>query len=229
MEVNKKIDYKNDLYDLCLIDRIKNGDEVAFRILINRYKGLYWYLKNYVFSFKLREDEYYSIFLKSLYESAITFNKEKNIKFSNFFRICFRRRIVDYIIYNNRQKRNKKNCLSLDKKMFFQNPKRKQNEEGRMFYDILHDEKSPNPLDIVIYKETINEFWKFCVDEFTDLELLVFKGYLELNSQKAIAKKYNLSPKSVDNALCRVKRKINKKFKNKSLLLEYAYKTKYFV
>lgn len=225
----RKIDTYYDLYELYLIEKIKKNDDIAFIKLVNKYKGLYHYLRKYIFSFKLNEDEYYSIFLRSLYESALTFDVNKGTKFKNFFKICFRRRIMDFITYNNRRSRKNKKTLSLDKPIFPNSFKDKQDDEGTLLYEIIHDKNTSDPLDVVIYKETINEFWQFCINEFTELEFIVFKGYLETKSQKAIAKQYNLNPKTVDNALARIKSKINRKYEDKNVLLEHIFKARQFV
>lgn len=67
-----------------------------------------------------------------------------------------------------------------------------------------------SPEDSIIVKENVNKLLKFIETNLTEKERSVLKLFLSGQSYESIAKELNSSPKSVDNALQRVRQKLKK-------------------
>ena len=124
-------------------------------------------------------------------------------KFNSFAKICIKRQILDAI-----KKSNAKKNQILNESISYTNL---DDSGSKSILETLVDRNlSSDPLDIFIDKEKIQEKLQVCESELNDFEKLVVKHYLDGEKQSEIAKSIGKETKQIDNALQRIKSKLNK-------------------
>ena len=138
------------------------------------------------------------------YKAIRDFKIDKFTSFKAFAEICVTRQIITAIKTATRQKHIPLNTyVSLNKPIY-------EDESDRTLLDILSSIKVSDPEELVIGQEQK----KLIEDEIervlSDLEKEVFQSYLDGKSYQEIACDLDVQAKSIDNALQRVKRKLEK-------------------
>ena len=83
-------------------------------------------------------------------------------------------------------------------------------ESDRMLIDVISSSKISNPEDIIIGREDFSSIETKMSKILSPLEMQVLKKYIDGKSYFEVAEELNRSVKSVDNALQRVKNKLEK-------------------
>ena len=131
------------------------------------------------------------------------FDPDKNIKFTTFANVCIERQILNAITASNRQKNKPLNTyVSLD------SPINGDEDEETTIGDNLKADDFYNPEYAYFSKEEVESLRTDALNKLSDLEVEVFNLNIAGNDYKQIAKILGKSPKSIDNALTRIKRKI---------------------
>jgi len=140
-----------------------------------------------------------------LYKAIRDFNGEKRASFRAFAEVCVTRQIITAIKTATRQKHIPLNSyVSLTKPIY-------EDESDRTLLDIISaTSKAANPEDMVIRREEIAAIESKMNSILSDLEWEVFMSYLDGKSYQETADRLHRHIKSVDNALQRVKRKVEK-------------------
>jgi len=138
------------------------------------------------------------------YKAIRDYNAGKEVSFRVFAKLCVTRQMITAIKTATRQKHIPLNSyISLNKPMF--------NEENdKTLLDILEGKKITNPEDLMISKEEISNIESKIKEHLSKLEILVLNSYLQGKSYVEISEEIKKSIKSIDNALQRVKRKLEK-------------------
>ena len=76
--------------------------------------------------------------------------------------------------------------------------------------DVMPSQKTSDPEELVINQEVSEDIKERIQENLSDLESQVLLSYLEGKSYQEMARDLNRHVKSIDNALQRVKRKIEK-------------------
>ena len=173
----------------CLVQK---GNEDAFDELMSRYIFL---IKSKVVDYRNSEIDYDDLLqegLLGLLNAAKTFDPLEKASFKTYAGVCIKRRIHTLCRSATRQKRVPlKNLISLD-----------ENEED------FRPEVFNNPEEMFIKKEE-EELRDFKIKKvLSGLELKVLYMYISGNSYSEISDKLNVTPKSVDNALQRIRKKL---------------------
>lgn len=150
-----------------------------------------------------------------LYKAVRDFDASKTNSFKGFADICITRQIITAIKTATRQKHIPLNSyISLNKPVYDE-------ESERTLLDIIATSIVTDPEELIISKEElkhIEQKWEL----LSDLELQVVEYYLNGKSYQYIADKLKRDVKSIDNALQRVKRKLEKHLeKQKWLIVKY--------
>ena len=128
-----------------------------------------------------------------LYKAIRDFRADKQASFRAFAELCVTRQIITAIKTATRQKHIPLNSyVSLNKPIY-------EEDSDRTLLDVISGVKVANPEDMIISRE-----------EFSDLEWKVLMSYLDGKSYQEIAAELGRHIKSIDNALQRVKRKLEK-------------------
>jgi RNA polymerase sporulation-specific sigma factor len=139
-----------------------------------------------------------------LFKAIRDFKNDKLVSFRSFAEICVTRQIITAIKTATRQKHIPLNSyVSLNKPVF--------EEEGeRTLMETINHETVSDPEMLFIGKEELNRIEGKINEVLSPLELEVLYSYLQGISYQAIAQNLNKDIKSIDNALQRVKKKVEK-------------------
>lgn len=187
-----------NLTDEELIVKCKSGDTFAIEEIFSRYKPLLEKISRGYFLLGSDNDDLVQEAMIGLYKAILSFDKNQNASFKTFATLCARRNILSAIKKSNSQKNKTLNeCLSLS--------------------DITGDDEEnflflpPNSLlayENIIEKEKMQEIKQQIIKSLSKLELKILSLYLKGFSYDYMSKNLNITVKSVDNALCRIKKKL---------------------
>lgn len=139
-----------------------------------------------------------------LYKAIRDFRAVKLTSFRAFAELCITRQIITAIKTATRQKHRPLNSyVSLNKPIYDE-------ESDRTLIDIISSGKISNPEDIIIGQEDFTTIESKMGKMLSPLELQVLQKYIEGKSYFEVAEELQRSVKSVDNALQRVKNKLEK-------------------
>ena len=139
-----------------------------------------------------------------LYKAIRDFRGDKKASFRAFADICVTRQIITAIKTATRQKHIPLNSyVSLNKPIY-------EEESDRTLLDVLSGAKVINPEDMVIGKEEFGDVEREMNHILSDLERQVLRSYLDGKSYQEMSEELHRHVKSIDNALQRVKRKLEK-------------------
>lgn len=176
-----------------LLEKAKNGNEAAYDTLMSNYKFLVTVISRKYFLLDGEKEDVIQEGMIGLYKAIRHYSSDKG-PFKNFAKLCIENQIVGAIRKSNRQKNlTLKNSLSLEK-------------EG--IEKLLPTESLEQAL---IDRENHEERLRKINSLLTELERKVLSEYLEGFSYLQIAQKLNISAKSVDNAISRIKIKLKAK------------------
>ena len=139
-----------------------------------------------------------------LYKAIRDFRADKLSSFRAFAELCITRQIITAIKTATRQKHIPLNSyISLNKPIYDE-------DSDRTLMDVLSGTKLSDPEELVISQEDFNHIEGKIGELLSDLEWEVLTSYLQGKSYQEIAEDLNRHVKSIDNALQRVKRKLER-------------------
>ena len=134
---------------------------------------------------------------------------DKIASFKAFAELCITRQMITAIKTATRQKHIPLNSyISLNKPMYDE-------DSERTLLDVMTGRASTNPEELVISKEEFDSMEAKIGEVLSDLELQVLTYYLDGKSYQEIAENLDRHVKSIDNALQRVKRKLEKSLQDR--------------
>jgi len=201
--INSSLCFKNKT-DEEIVIKAKNGNRIAQEYLISKYESFVKAKSRSYFLIGADKEDIYQEGMIGLYKSIRDFNPQKLTSFKAFAELCITRQIITAIKTATRQKHIPLNTyISLNKPIY-------EAESDRTLIDVLSEFKITNPEDLVIGKEEIDNIQKAMQKVLSDLEMEVLQSYLDGKSYQEIASDLDRQAKSIDNALQRVKRKLEK-------------------
>jgi len=182
----------------------KSGDCEALERLINKYRN---FVKSKARSYFLvgadREDIIQEGMI-GLYKAIRDFKGDKLSSFRAFAELCITRQMITAIKTATRQKHIPLNSyVSLNKPIYDE-------DSDRTLLDILSGTKITDPEELMINREEYYDIEFKMGEILSELELRVLTLYLEGKSYQEIAVELTRHVKSIDNALQRVKRKLER-------------------
>ena len=200
----QEVEYDNysELTDDELIQVIRSGDSVAEEKLIKRYKNFVLAKSRSYFLVGADREDIVQEGMIGLYKAIRDYKIDRLASFRAFAELCITRQIITAIKAATRQKHQPLNSyISLNKPIYDE-------ESDRTLLDVLKGGKLSNPEELFISKETYDMIEDKINEMLSELEFNVLQEYLEGKSYQAIADSLGKHVKSVDNALQRVKRKL---------------------
>lgn len=196
--------YFDNKKDEEIVMKAKEGNNRAQEYLISKYESFVKTKARSYFLIGADKEDIYQEGMIGLYKSIRDFNPEKLTSFRAFAELCITRQIITAIKTATRQKHIPLNTyISLNKPIY-------EAESDRTLIDVLSEFKISNPEDLVIGKEDIKNIEDAMERVLSDLEKEVLQSYLDGKSYQEIASDLDRQAKSIDNALQRVKRKLEK-------------------
>ena len=193
-----------DKSDEEIVAQAKSGDNRAQEYLISKYENFVKAKAKSYFLIGADKEDIYQEGMIGLYKAIRDFNPEKSTSFKAFAEICIIRQIITAIKTATRQKHIPLNTyISLNKPIY-------EEESERTLLDVLAGLKITDPEELMISKEQIEYIEEKISKVLSGLELEVLTSYLDGKSYQEIASDLEKHSKSIDNALQRVKRKLEK-------------------
>jgi len=187
-----------------LIREAKAGDDKALEYLINKYKKFVRAKARTYFLIGADREDIIQEGMIGLYKAIRDFRGDKLSSFRAFAELCITRQIITAIKTATRQKHIPLNSyISLNKPVFDE-------ESDRTLMDMINEENVSDPEEMMISREEFTGIELKMNEILSNLEWEVLSKYLQGRSYQEIAKELNRHVKSIDNALQRVKRKLEK-------------------
>lgn len=182
----------------------KNGDKRAQEYLIAKYENFVKSKAKSYFLIGADKEDIYQEGMIGLYKAIRDFKVDRLTSFRAFAEICVTRQIITAIKTATRQKHIPLNTyISLNKPIY-------EEESDRTLLDVIAGLKITDPEELVIGQEQMEIIQSEMTKVLSQLELEVLHSYLDGKSYQEIACDLDRHAKSIDNALQRVKRKLEK-------------------
>ena len=199
---------QQDEYDIVL--KASKGDKIALEYIIKKYKNFVKAKAKSYFLIGADKEDIIQEGMIGLYKAVRDFDASKTNSFKGLADICITRQIITAIKTATRQKHIPLNSyISLNKPVYDE-------ESERTLLDIIATSIVTDPEELIISKEELKHIESKMNELLSDLELQVVEYYLNGKSYQYIADKLKRDVKSIDNALQRVKRKLEKHLENRN-------------
>lgn len=179
-------------------------DTKALEYILEKYKNLVRIKARKLFLIGGDHDDLIQEGMIGLYKAVRDFNPDRESSFATFADLCVSRQLYDAIKASNRQKN-----IPLNTYISFYAPAFDEKKDG-YYHDYME-----NPETLIIDQENVTALEQEFGEVLSNFELQVLELYLEGMKYQEIAVKIGKEPKSVDNALQRIKSKLQARLKKK--------------
>ena len=202
--VSTKVDL-NELEDRELVALVRQGDDRCIEVLLSRYRNFARSKARSYFLAGSDKEDVVQEGMIGLFKAIRDFEDETGTPFRAFAELCISRQILTAIKTANRQKHQPLNSsVSLDA------PAYGNEDSDRSVGDNLVAARSNDPVELVISAQEIEAIRDTMKENLTELEGDVLRLYMDGKSYEEIAGVLGNHVKSIDNALQRIKRKLQR-------------------
>lgn len=201
-----------DVVDEGLVRRARGGDGQAMDQIIVRYRGFVRLKSSSYFLAGGDSEDLIQEGLIGLFKAVRDYRPEREASFRSFAELCVTRQIITAIKTAARNKHTPLNTY-----VSFSNT-RPGSEQDTTLADVLPDDPVTDPINQAISTEELGSLIECLGRVLSPLEREVLAMYLEGRSYEEVAARLDCNPKSVDNALQRVKRKVDTHLKERTVL-----------
>ncbi|SET73226.1 RNA polymerase, sigma 30 subunit, SigH [Natronincola peptidivorans] len=195
---------EQELLDETIVEAAKDGEIEALELLIKKYKNFVRSKARSYFLIGADREDIIQEGMIGLYKAIRDYKPDKLSSFKAFAELCITRQIITAIKTATRQKHIPLNSyVSLNKPIYDE-------ESDRTLLDVISGHKITDPEELIICKEELVHIEGKIGEILSDLECKVLMLYLQGRSYQEIAYDLNRHVKSIDNALQRVKRKLER-------------------
>lgn len=180
-------------------------DRSAEEFLLNKYKNLVKSRAKMYFLAGGDNDDLMQEGMIGLFKAIHDYNSDKQASFYSFAELCVKRQIFTAIKAAARQKHQPLNTyISLNKPVY-------EDVSERTLVETLAERESVDPEKLYIMHEKLKDIEKEIDEKLSDLEKRVLILHLQGMSYQEISEIINKPTKSIDNALQRIKKKLDEK------------------
>lgn len=185
------------------------GNNIAQEFIITKYEHFIRAKAKSYFLIGADKEDIYQEGMIGLYKAIRDFKDDKESSFKAFAELCITRQIITAIKTATRQKHIPLNTyVSLNKPIY-------EEDSERTLLDVIDGLRITDPEALVIGKEEVADIEQQIKTVLSSLEMEVLNSYLDGKSYQEIAQDLDREAKSIDNALQRVKRKLERSFSEK--------------
>ncbi|MCF6461413.1 RNA polymerase sporulation sigma factor SigH [Clostridium sp. Cult3] len=193
-----------DMVDEDVVEEARSGDPLALDYLMTKYKNFVRLKARSYFLIGADREDIIQEGMIGLYKAIRDYDRDKLTSFKAFAELCITRQIITAIKTATRQKHIPLNSyISLNKPIYDE-------ESDRTLLDVISGAKVTDPEELIISSEELYSMENQIVELLSDLEWEVLMAYLDGKSYQEIAGELDRHVKSIDNALQRVKRKLER-------------------
>ena len=187
-----------------LVDLARGGDDNALNELLVKYRPFARMKARSYFIVGADREDLVQEGMIGLYKAIRDYNPELQTAFRGFAELCVTRQIITAIKTATRQKHSPLNSY-----VSFHRSLGADEDGERCLADVLAARTISDPADLVISADRIRALQQHLDDVLSDLEAEVLSLYVEGKSYQEIAETLKRHVKSIDNALQRIKRKLD--------------------
>ena len=185
-----------------LIVRYRDGDTDAMDFIFERYKHLVRKKAKAMFLAGGDNDDLIQEGMIGLYKAIRDYNTEREASFATFASMCINRQMITAVAASNRKKN-----MPLNTYVSYDMPAGSDEDSDMRLVDILQTQTEQNPEKLLIDREHNQDLKSRLKEVLSTFEQQVLSYYLEGMDYTAIARKLQKTPKSIDNALQRIRSK----------------------
>lgn len=201
-----------DRTDEELIVATRAGDDVALAMLLTRYRAFARRKASAYFLVGADREDIVQEGMIGLYKAIRDFNPAMEASFRGFAELCVNRQIITAIKTATRHKHGPLNSyVSLAR------PLSADDDGERVLGDLLPTSPTQDPAELVISAERIRSLQQHLDAVLSDLEVEVLRLHVEGKSYVEIAEVLDRQVKSIDNALQRIKRKLDEHLRGREM------------
>ena len=187
-----------------LVARFQGGDEAAVCVLLERYRRFARAKARGYFLVGADSDDIEQEGLIGLYKAARDFRSDRQASFRAFAELCITRQVITAVKTATRQKHQ-----PLNQYVSISNVRGSDDPGERAVEDLLDDHHVLDPAEEVVAGERMDAMRQSMDEMLSGLEVDVLRLYVEGNSYQQIGERLGRHVKSIDNALQRIKRKLD--------------------
>lgn len=179
----------------------RENNHFATDYIVQRYKNFVRSKARSYFLMGADKEDIIQEGMIGLYKATRDYNRDREVSFKSFAELCVTRQIISAIKGASRQKHIPLNSyISLNKPAY--------DDSERTLIEVLETEKNLDPEEVVINREQYALIKEVMEAVLSPLEWDVLRGYMDAKSYQEMAEEHHRSIKSIDNALQRVKKKM---------------------
>jgi RNA polymerase sporulation-specific sigma factor len=186
-----------------LVMAARSGDDEALNELLTKYRAFARVKARSYFLIGGDREDLVQEGMIGLYKAIRDFNPDMQTSFRGFAEVCVTRQIITAIKTASRHKHG-----PLNNYVSFSRPVSDDDGGERTLSDVLPTTQISDPADLVISAERIRALQSHFDEVLSDLETEVLRLYVEGKSYQEIAERLQRHVKSIDNALQRIKKKL---------------------
>lgn len=190
-------------FDCCsdeeLIVRLRSGENEIMDYILEKYKPLVRKKTNALYLIGGENEDLIQEGMIGLFKAVRDYNEDKDCSFASFAQLCISRQLYSALEASNRKKHGPLNTyvsFSLEE------------QEGQLVFEDFFSRKTSSPEEWILEQEKLKELQRRMKERLSSMEQQVLELYLGGNNYIQISEILQKSPKSIDNALQRIRQKI---------------------
>lgn len=193
----------DNLPDEQIVELSSEGEKMATEYILAKYKNLVRAKAKAFFLVGADKEDLVQEGMIGLFKAIRDFDPTKQASFRGFAEMCIKRQLITAVKTAARQKHIPLNSyISLSKPVY-------EDEAERTLVEVLAQREAVDPEEMFIRREKAEALETEISQKLSNLEQTVFSLYLGGMNYQEIALELDRPPKSIDNALQRIKKKLS--------------------
>ncbi|MDD6308595.1 MAG: RNA polymerase sporulation sigma factor SigH [Clostridia bacterium] len=193
------------LSDEALVVLSQSGDDEAMDYLLSKYRGMVKKKARTYFLIGADREDVVQEGMLGLFKAVRDYKAEKNVSFRVFAELCITRQIITAIKRATRQKH-----VPLNSYISLNRPLVRQDYESTLMDVMARETGVVDPEEIMIHREQLDVLGTKIEELLSSFERKVLALYVQGKSYQKIGDALGKDQKSIDNALQRIRHKIEK-------------------
>jgi RNA polymerase sporulation-specific sigma factor len=194
-----------------LVELYRQGTPTAIEALLTRYRNFARLKARSYFLAGADKDDIVQEGMIGLYKAIRDFSPDREASFRAFAEICITRQIITAVKTATRQKH-----LPLNQYVSLNKPLAGDDDPDWVLQDVIQTEHVSDPAELVISHDELRSIKIAFAEILSDFEAEVLHMYVEGKTYHEIARSLSRHVKSIDNALQRIKRKVELHLRGRS-------------
>ena len=191
-----------DINNPQLINGAKDGDTECLEIIFDEFRGYIRSLSNKYYLVGADNDDLIQEGMIGLFKAIRDYRFDEGVTFHSFAVVCIQRQVKTALKLATRKKH-----LPLNQSVSLQSSKFEEDGDKELS-EYIEDKREINPEEIYINNETFAQLNRLLYEALSKLELNILILYNQHLSYKEISEVTGKSVKSIDNAVQRIKKKL---------------------